>query len=53
MWVFRRCFELAVEGESLGAPMGEGEEEDEVRTVVLAASACPWCLALSEGPGGL
>ena len=51
MWTFRKCFELAIEGESLGAPVGEEEEEDEVRTVVLAA--WPQCLAPGEGPGGL
>ena len=50
MWVFRRYFELAVEGESLEAPVGE-EEEDGGHMVVLAARL--WCLAPGEGPGGL
>ena len=50
VWVFRRCFEPAVEGESLEAPVEE-EEEDGVRTVVLAAK--PRCPAPGEGPGGL
>ena len=49
VWAFRRCFELAVEGASLGALVGE-EEEDGVHMVVLAAK--PWCLAPGEGPGG-
>ena len=51
MWAFRRCFELAVEGVSLEAPVGEEEEEDGVHMVVLAAR--PLCLAPDEGPGGL
>ena len=50
MWAFRRCFELAVEGASLEAPVGE-EEEDELRMEVQAAR--PQCLAPGEGPGGL
>ena len=47
----QRCFELAVEGESLEAPVGEEEEEeDDVRTAVLAVRSR--CLAPGEGPGG-
>ena len=49
MWAFRKCFELAVKGASLEAPVGE-EEEDRVHMVVLAAR--PRCLAPGEGPGG-
>ena len=48
MWAFRRCFELAVEGTSLEAPVGE-EEVDGVHTVVLAVK--PRCIDPGEGPG--
>ena len=50
MWAFRRYFELAVEGASLGAPVEE-EEEDGARMAALAVK--PRCLAPGEGPGGL
>ena len=51
MWAFQRCFELAVERVSLEALVGEVEEEDGVRMVVLVVK--PRCLAPGEGPGRL